>query len=155
MTSRRPRAPHPVPISQRHRLMSFTANGIKVCYSQYKSHVKELFPDATCAHLARISGLFVVASRSRHPRFLKIGFVLIMPLAACAESTRKRQPQTCGLNFQKPTYLSVCPLYPKSGLSEPNVETGQQLPQALQQSRRNSTTTSWSVWTPCGGVFWR
>jgi hypothetical protein len=29
VTSRHPRAPHPVPINQRHRLMSFTANGIE------------------------------------------------------------------------------------------------------------------------------
>jgi hypothetical protein len=40
--------------------------------------------------LAGISGLIIVARRSRYPRFLKTRFVIITPLAVC------------GLNFQKP-----------------------------------------------------
>jgi len=40
VTSRHPRAPHPVPISQRHRLMSFTANGIERHFSKRKRDVK-------------------------------------------------------------------------------------------------------------------
>jgi hypothetical protein len=40
MTNRRPRAPHPVPISQRHRPMSFTANGIESHFSTQKRDVK-------------------------------------------------------------------------------------------------------------------
>ena len=40
MTSRRPRAPHPVPIRQGHRLTSFTANGIDCRYSNRRGNVK-------------------------------------------------------------------------------------------------------------------
>ncbi len=40
VTSRRPRAPHPVPISQGHRLTSFTANGIDCRYSNRRGNVK-------------------------------------------------------------------------------------------------------------------
>jgi hypothetical protein len=54
VTSRHPRAPHPVPISQRHRLMSFTANGIDVFYSECKSRIKEFIPLATCARLVGV-----------------------------------------------------------------------------------------------------
>ena len=46
MTSRRPRAPHPVPISQGHRLMSFTANGIECLYSNRRGNVKRFVVDA-------------------------------------------------------------------------------------------------------------
>jgi hypothetical protein len=40
VTSRHARVPHPVPISQRHRLMSFTANGIDCRYSNRGGNVK-------------------------------------------------------------------------------------------------------------------
>jgi hypothetical protein len=40
VTSRHARVPHPVPTSQRHRLMSFTANGIERHFSKPISDVK-------------------------------------------------------------------------------------------------------------------
>jgi hypothetical protein len=54
VTSRHARVPHPVPISQRHRLMSFTANGIERHFSKRKRDVKAFLFVQTNRDVARM-----------------------------------------------------------------------------------------------------
>ena len=78
VTSRRPRAPHPVPISQGHRLTSFTANGIDCRYSNRRGNVKaNLFSSRLFKQIGMLRGAnfcSVCAGRVSLPKIRKRDF---------------------------------------------------------------------------------